>query len=153
MKNNKTNLRFFFIFLAAILPQSCAKELEEAVPETYVNINLNLSHYSIGINQSLVLTNTMVNVSSLGYNNNGIILFRYSQDEFYAYDRTCPYHVEESVAVELDGNQMFAICPECGSKYQLWYYGTPTDAGPSINPLKQYRVFYNPNTFEINISN
>ncbi|MFO7655862.1 MAG: hypothetical protein R6W78_02240 [Bacteroidales bacterium] len=153
MKNHKTNLRFFFIFIAAIVIQSCARELDEAIPETYVNVNMSLSHYNLGINQSVVLTNTMVNVSSLGYDNNGIILFRYSQDEFYAYDCTCPYHVEESISVELDVNQMFAKCPVCNSKYQLYYYGIPTDAGPSRNPLKQYKVYYNPNTFEIIISN
>jgi nitrite reductase/ring-hydroxylating ferredoxin subunit len=118
-----------------------------------MNITLVIIPAQIGNNQSMIITNTMVPVNSLGYNNNGIIIYRNSQDEFFAYDRTCTYHVEESNAVNLETNQMFAVCPKCGTKYQLYWSGIPTDEGPSVYPLKQYKTSYNPNTFELQITN
>lgn len=154
MKNLKTNLLFFFIFLLAIiLSYSFAKEAHDIVPDTYINIKINMNNHLIGLNQSKIFTNTMVNVTSLGYNNNGIIVYMANQNEYYAYDRTCTYHVEESIPVDLDINTMFAICPVCSSKYQLFWSGIPTDAGPSNFPLKQYKAVFNPNISELNIFN
>jgi nitrite reductase/ring-hydroxylating ferredoxin subunit len=154
MHNSFSKLRFFFIISAGLIMfGSCTKEQLDVVPETYVNITLINIPAQIGISQSMIITNTMVPVNSLGYNNNGIIIYRNSQDEYFAYDRTCPYHVEESNPVNIWTNPLFAVCPVCGTKYQLFWSGIPTDEGPSIYPLKQYRASYNPNTFELNISN
>lgn len=155
MDNCFSKLRFFLILMSGIiLFQSCTKETSDVVPETYINIVL----YSdittqIGISQSRIITNTMVPVNSLGYDNNGIIIYRNSQNEYFAYDRTCTYHIEESIAVNLWTNPMFAVCPKCNTKYQLFWSGIPADEGPSVYPLKQYKASYNPNTFELHITN
>ena len=149
-----TNLRFFFFFIALILmPHSCSKDVVDCVPDTYVDITLNTNNFFIGMNDARIVTNTMVNVQSLGYNNNGIIVYL-GNDGYYAYDRTCTYHVEKSIAVNIEaGNTLFAVCPVCSTRYQLYFSGIPTDAGPSKCPLKQYKTFYNPNTFELQIYN
>ena len=154
MTNITSNLRFFLIFLIVILiPQSCGKEVTDVVPDTYINLTINMINYHIGLNQAIVFSNLDLNVPSLGYNNNGIIVFL-GNDGYYAYDRTCTYHVEESIKVNIEsGNSLFATCPVCGTRYQLYFSGIPTDAGPSIYPLKQYKTVYNPNTFELSIFN
>lgn len=155
MDNCFSKLRFFLILMSGItLFHSCAKETSDVVPDNYINIVL----YSdittqIGISQSRIITNTMVPVNSLGYDNNGIIIYRNSQNEYFAYDRTCTYHIEESNAVNLWTNPMFAVCPICSTKYQLYWSGIPADEGPSIYPLKQYKATYNPNTYELHITN
>lgn len=147
-----SKLRIFFIILIGLLiPADCTKEPLDVVPDTYVNVTV--YNTQIGISQAAVITNAMVGVPSLGYNNNGIIIFRNNQDEYFAYDRTCTYHVEESIPVDVWTNELFAICPVCSTKYQLYFSGIPTPEGPSEYPLKQYRASYNPNTFELHITN
>ena len=146
-KNVHSKLKFFFlIMLFQILPLNCEKESCDVVPETYINLSLNMIIFNIAPTQSLTLTNTMAGVASLGYDNNGIIIYCNSEDEYFAYDRTCTYHIEESIPVENIDNSMYAECPECSSRYQLWYYGFPTETSVSQCPLKQFRTTFNPNT-------
>lgn len=154
MNNYLSKLRFFFILMTGIIwSQSCTREASDVVPDTYMNVTLVNIPAQIRINQSMIITNTMVPVNNLGYDNNGIIVYRNSQDEYFAYDRTCTYHVEESIPVNLWTNPLFAICPQCSTKYQLYWSGIPADEGPSVYPLKQYKTSYNPNTFELHITN
>ncbi|MBN2213188.1 MAG: hypothetical protein JW723_03000 [Bacteroidales bacterium] len=154
MNNYLPKLSFFFILITVIIwIQSCTKESADVVPDTYMNVTLVNIPAQIGISQSMIITNTMVPVNSLGYDNNGIIIYRNSQDEYFAYDRTCTYHIEESIPVNLGTNPLLAVCPVCSTKYQLHWSGIPTDEGPSVYPLKQYKTSYNPNTLELHITN
>ncbi len=153
MKIHKFFTKILFFFLFIFLPYSCEKGTADVVPDTYVDITINTNNFFLGTGQSILVSNTQVGVTNLGYDNNGIIVYRNTQDEFFAYDRTCTYHVEESVPVELWTNTMFAICPVCSTKYQLWFSGFPADEGPSNYPLKQYKTFFNPNTSDLHIFN
>jgi len=138
--------------LLLTLPIGCVEEQEDVVPEVPVNVYLQLIHYNLSPAGSIIVTNQMVAASSLGYDNNGLIVYR-DISEFYAYDRTCPYHVEKSIPVGLSGNPLYAICPNCGSKFQLWFNGFPTDSGPSKYPLKQYQTTYYPSSNTLHIYN
>ncbi len=102
--------------------------------------------FNLAPTHSLTLTNDIAGVAFLGYDNNGIIVYCNSEDEYFAYDRTCPYHIDESIPVESIDNFMYAECPVCSSRYQLWYSGFPAEASVSQCPLKQFRTTYNPNT-------
>ena len=146
---------FFLTGTLSLLLQSCVKESIDVIPDVFVNATINLNNFSVGITESIIITSQMIvsGSSSLGYDNNGIILYRVSYDEFYAYDRTCPHHIENSTAVNQYTNTMFAVCPVCNSQYQLWFDGYPTDDGPSVYPLKEYKTSFNPNTFDIHIYN
>ncbi len=153
-KNRHSKLRFFFlIILFQIIPLNCEKETCDVVPETYVNLSLNMIIFNLAPTKSLIITNTMAGVASLGYNNNGIIIYCNNEDEYFAYDRTCTYHIDESTAVETVDNFMFAECPRCSSRYQLWYSGFPTEQSISQCPLKQFRTTFNPNTNMLYIYN
>jgi len=72
----------------------------------------------------------------------GIIVYRSSQDEFMAYERSCPYHPENPdarVTVDEDfGN--IAKDTVCGSLFILTD-GYPID-GPASCPLTQYNTSY-----------
>lgn len=145
-KNRHSKLRFFFlIILFQIIPLNCEKETCDVVPETYVNLSLNMIIFNLAPTRSLIITNTAAGVTSLGYNNNGIIIYCNNEDEYFAYDRTCTYHIDESTAVETVDNFMFAECLRCSSRYQLWYSGFPTEQSVSQCPLKQFRTTFNPN--------
>ena len=148
-------LHIFFILIAtALLQYRCSKDDCDVIPESFVNITINLNHFALGTGSSMTINNSMAGIpGSLGYNNNGIILYRAAIDEFYAYDRTCTLHLEDDRAVNIDSNPLFGKCPKCESKFQLWFSGFPTDEGPAICPLKQYKTSYNPNNGELHIFN
>lgn len=61
-------------------------------------------------------------------------------DQYYAFDAACPYEAKTSITVEVTDDGVYAICPECGSKYELLNgIGNPLE-GPSDQYLKQYNV-------------
>jgi hypothetical protein len=142
----------FFTVLFLTLPAGCAEELTDVVPDVPVNVYLQLIHYNLSPASSLIVTNQMVSATSLGYNNNGLVIYCDISD-YYAYDRTCPYHVEKSIPVELSANPLYAVCPVCGSRFQLWFNGFPTDSSLSKYPLKQYQTTFYPGNNTLHIYN
>lgn len=62
----------------------------------------------------------------------------------HAYDLCCPVENKQSVRVKISkDDEMLAVCPECGSKYNVFsLYGHPV-SGPAVNrkyALRPYRV-------------
>jgi nitrite reductase/ring-hydroxylating ferredoxin subunit len=153
LKNNKIFYKsLFFASLFLTLPLGCVEEIDEVIPDVPVNVTLPLIHYNLSPASSMIVTNQMVSALSLGYDNNGIIIYC-DVSEYYAYDRTCPHHVEKSIPVEISDNPLYAECPECHSLFQLWFNGFPTDDSPSKYPLKQYKTTYYPNSNSLHIYN
>ena len=154
LKNNNYLFKsLFFTALFLTLPTGCAEESSDIVPDVPVNVTLQLIHYNLSPASSLVVTNQMVSTLSLGYDNNGIILYQNDVNEFFAYDRTCPYHIEKSIPVVISDNPLMAECPDCHSFYQLWFNGFPTGDGPSKYPLKKYQATYYPGSNSLHIYN
>ena len=80
-------------------------------------------------------------------NTHGIIVYRASQNEFYAFDRTCTFEEQLDEAVDLDiPTDLTAKCPNCGSIYILPNLAYPDKDGPAVYPLKQYFAEYSNNT-------
>lgn len=154
-----SNLHFFLIFslLLVLFSSSCQKEEQHPVPNVYINFIINLQDdpefYHLRFQgTSVVITSSTIGTLSLGFNDNGIIIYNAGDGEFYAFDRTCPHDLPESIAVESDGNNL-ATCPQCGSIYVFPSMGAPTLDSPAKWPLKTYHAFYNPNTGDLKISN
>ncbi|HEX7411951.1 MAG TPA: hypothetical protein VF298_07415 [Bacteroidales bacterium] len=121
-------LVFLYIFLV-----SCRKDSASSrVPYVYVNIQL----YPNSID--FIPTSGWVYVTG---GNRGIIVYRMTENEFFAYDRTCPYDPENLAArVRIDPSGVIVVDTVCGSKYILTT-GYPI-SGPSKSPLLQYRTSY-----------
>ncbi len=137
---------FFLIVLLYVLANACETEKQKIIPHTYVNFSIRLDDPQFitlsSIGNAVVITSSYDGSNSAGYDNNGIILYRASQDEFYAFDRTCTYDVEKSIAVEIDDSGIMAVCPECGSIYVLPNIGFPTKESPSKYALHQYQTSF-----------
>lgn len=102
------------------------------------------------IGNSVLINSDYAGRSSAGYDYNGIIIYRMSESEFYAFDRTCPFDIDKSISVELENSSdPVAVCPECGSEYVLPSIGFPTEKGPSKVPLKQYNTDFNGVTISV----
>lgn len=142
-----SKLRIFFLILLFCLSfTGCDKEKHNIIPNTYVNFTIRLDNPQFiilgSVGNAVVITSSYDGSNSAGYDNNGIILYRASQDEFYSFDRTCTYNVEKSIAVEIDYSGIIAVCPECGSKYVLPNIGFPTEESPSKYQLHQYQTHF-----------
>ena len=119
---------------------SCVNPDDNVVPWTEVKVRINTLDAKYIDLQSV---NGRVVVKNEGYCDNGIIVYRASDEIFNAFDCTCTYEVSDTCAVILDeGNIAGAICPVCGSKYELVNCGMPT-SGKARHSLKSYRVSYN----------
>jgi uncharacterized Zn-finger protein len=149
----ESKIRFFLIAVTFVFLLSSCNKKNDVIPDTYVNFTLNLNDPEF-INLSAfggsVTVDSRTNnwgTAAAGYNGNGIIIC-FGVEEFYAYDRTCPWDYvtnSHSVKVNIDpGNSTIAICPECGTKYGLTVGGTPA-SGVGRYPLKNYRTSFQGN--------
>jgi len=114
---------------------SCVKTEDQIVPNVRVEI-----YFSPDLPEYITLSSpgNAYLKHDVGYNRNGVIIFRNSIEEFTAYDATCPQHIETKTAVILDDNGSGgqATCPKCSTIYYFYSYGSASKG----YPLKQYNV-------------
>ncbi|MDP4290641.1 MAG: hypothetical protein Q8908_06135 [Bacteroidota bacterium] len=127
-------------FLSTILlvfllfSSSCKDENPYNIP--YVAVNFYV--YPNGIDSDLGISGYKY-FSRVGYR--GIVVYRMTPDQFFAYDRTCTYDSQNpSAIINVDPSGLYAVCPVCGSRYLLTD-GYPFK-GPSKNQLVQYHTSY-----------
>jgi nitrite reductase/ring-hydroxylating ferredoxin subunit len=133
---SSTKIVFTLIFATIIsVFSSCVEEEPVIVPDVYVyiRINLDLPQYN-----HLKSINNALKINNEGYNNNGVIVYRLSQDDYYAFDATCPQHINVSTSINLDdsGSGGGATCPHCNTTYSFFNYGQANNG----YPLKRYKV-------------
>jgi hypothetical protein len=126
-------MRFFlFTLLLFLVVSGCDRENQPTIPYAYVNLQL--------------YPNSLDYIETGGYKYvdagyKGLIVYRPLPDEFFIFERCCPYDPEhEHAVVSVDKTGLTCTDSVCGSQYVL-YNGTP-NAGPSSYPLMQYRYTY-----------
>ena len=135
MKNLRLMIAGFNIFLLFLLLPSSCDENQQVVPNVYVDFTIMLSDPDYN---TLLIPGNSLNVTG---GVNGIIIYRISQDEFAAYDRTCTHNVDENCKVTVDESLVFAVDTACcGSKFLL-LDGSAYE-GTAIYPLKAYRTYF-----------
>ncbi len=69
----------------------------------------------------------------------GIVVFHTFDDHFAAFDLCCPNELKRTTVVEpnMAGS---AVCPVCGTTYDIGFGTGFVSSGPSKFPLKQYTV-------------
>jgi hypothetical protein len=147
----KPNLIIFVIFiLLPLFLTSCSKDKNDVVPDVYTDFYINLNDPEFFVLASpftfvyISASTNNIGLNASGYDGNGIIVFRNVEDEFLAFDRTCPHDFKvnnKSVRINVI-DDIFAICPECSTKYALPGYGTPA-SGVGQYPLKNYKTSFN----------
>lgn len=157
LQNNQTEMRIrpnLIIFIISVISPlfvtSCSKDKNDVIPDVYIDFNISLNDVEFsGLTAPLTYAYVSASTNNIGapaagYGNNGIIVFRYVEDEFMAYDRTCPHDFKvnnKSIQVSVV-DDIYAVCPECGTKYALPGYGTPA-SGIGQYPLKNYKTAFN----------
>jgi len=139
---------FIILLLSPLFITSCYKE-NDVIPDTYIDFYISLDDVAFlelnAIGGSVTISSSTNNFGTraAGYDNNGIIVYRASEDEFYAYDRTCPHDfVTNNKSVKINiVDVLFAECPDCKTRYALPNNGTPS-SGVGRYPLKNYKTAF-----------
>lgn len=73
----------------------------------------------------------------------GVLIFRVSENEFFAFDMACTRELSDSCIVsEFEGSQIIWQCKCCNSQYTIDpHSGCYVSKGPTSYPLKQYRTY------------
>lgn len=138
---------------------SCADTIETRIPYRPVNLELDLTYqdkalkavqaYKLYTQQNIDQANEQTGFG-------GVLVFHglsgSGTSAFYAFDAACPHEASASVIVEVDDAAIYAICPRCGSKFELLNgLGNPIE-GPCAEEkqaLKPYQVSTNGNKIYI----
>ena len=124
-------ISFLICFLIFLF--SCKKDNEENIPEAAVEFTITVANYP-----DLIAVNGYEYVSG---GVQGIIIYRYTTEEFKAYDRNCSYQPYDDCAkVSVDSSGILAKDDCCGSEFQL-LDGAPVSS-PATKLLKQYSTEY-----------
>jgi nitrite reductase/ring-hydroxylating ferredoxin subunit len=138
---------FFTAVVATFTLTSCNKALNDIIPDVYVDFTIDLQDPEfvnlsvIGISDTIDSSTNNWGYRSAGYDNNGIIIYS-GPDDYFAYDRTCPYdYAVNNLSIKVKIDFTVAECPHCGTKYSLSAYGTPI-SGAGNYPLKNYKTTF-----------
>jgi hypothetical protein len=124
--------RLFILFLLLIsswITRSCETNRGEIIP--YVRVDETFLIYSDLADLGVLETKFMPGGV------NGLVIFRESDLEFRAFDRTCTLWSEHNAAVVED--TLALRCPKCGSLYVPSLGCTPV-SGPAIHALIEYHT-------------
>jgi len=121
---------------------SCSKDNNSNIPLVNVNFTINVN------NPAYVNVTVPGGWMYINGGSRGIILYRYSNDEFRAFDRHCTWDVTSSCGlVSVDNTNITGFDDCCGSKF-LIIDGSITQ-GPANLPLKQYTTSFDGSVLRI----
>lgn len=131
-------MRNSIIIIFLIFFISCG-ERNNYIPDVFVNYEIDLNSPE---NISLSALGGSLVIENQAYN--GLIVYRFSNYEYNAYDKSCTYEPLTACA-EIDSiNSSLAICSCCNSVFLLDQSGSVAN-GPAILPLKRYSTFLDGN--------
>lgn len=152
MSKNSKLVFFSIIVISAILESACKKENADVIPDVYVDFTIDLQDPEFA-NLSISGSYDTIDASThnwgsraAGFDGNGIIIYT-GPDEYYAYDRTCPYdYVTNNLSVRVKVDFSQAVCPVCGTRYALAAFAIPV-SGSHGYPLKNYNTSFEDDRF------
>ena len=127
------------VFLVGLI--SC-KTNDSNVPNVAVNLRLLVS------NPDFINLNAVGGYVNLTGGSRGIIVYRYSVDEFHAFDRHCPFNADEGCRVTVNSTDIEAEDIDCCHSKFLIIDGSVTE-GPANQQLKPYTTSFDGNTLLI----
>ena len=140
---NSIRLAIGTIVLFLILSSnSCEKGTPSGIP--YVPVNYQLTVSNPEFSPLLAVGGWLY----IGGGSRGIIVYRYTPDEFRAYDRHCTFQVNDNCRVSMDNTDITAVDEECCESKFLIIDGAPID-GPANIGLHQYNTSFDGNTLVI----
>ncbi len=144
--------RIITILSLILLFFSCEKSQQSTIPDVRVNFSCNIVQSEFA---AIQIPGQFVKVSRDNHNVNvgygGLIIGQsiYPDNGYCAFDAACPVECDTKVSVNiLDLGINGAICPSCGTTYNLSNFGFSNEK--DREPLKRYRVSVSGNTLQVN---
>jgi len=136
--------KIILFFLAMFFLNISCNNPENKIPYVYVDFTIDINKPEFfelnAIGNSLYVTGGV----------SGIVVYRDSRDEFFAYDRACPYDPEcGRVVLDKDGYNLVDSC--CGSRFSMSFDGAVLQ-GPAELPLRKYNTYYYVNSNQLRIT-
>ena len=124
---------FPFWFLFALL--SCSDTVDIRIPYRVVYLELDLTYNDKELNAIQaykIYTQRDIDQAGEQTGFGGVLVYHglsgSGTGTFYAFDAACPYEAASNVRVEVDESAIYAVCPQCGSKYELLNgFGNPVE--------------------------
>ncbi len=129
------------IALLALLGFACDTQYFNPIPDARVLLNIDLATIDFALsalnsNKSFTVPRNVSERVGFG----GVLVFHGTEngfDKYYAYDMACPNEASPSTKVAVEST-LFARCPKCKSKFEIYAgFGNPVE-GPAKYPLKRY---------------
>jgi nitrite reductase/ring-hydroxylating ferredoxin subunit len=134
-----------YVLLLCLFILAC-EGLENPIPNYPAHLDLDLTFEDKALrdvpsSKAYTLKNINTNTERIGFG--GILVVHAVDDQFYAFDMACPHEANRSTLIEADANTLSAVCPKCGTKYDIGFGGSGAPNGVGKNYLKKYTVIYN----------
>lgn len=129
---------WLFTTCLSVALSSCDKGTASGIP--YVPVNFQLTVSNPEFSPLLAVGGWLY----IGGGSRGIIVYRFSPDEFRAYDRHCTFQVTENCRTSMDNTDITAVDTECCDSHFLIVDGAPI-AGPAAVGLHQYNTSFDGN--------
>ncbi len=130
------------ILLLAGLALSCSKTYESSIPYRQVNLQIDLTFEDKELKSPQAYKIFIQGRHAGELTGFGGILVYHGIDAYYAFDAACPYEANKNTLITLDEAGIYAYCPQCHSKYNLWDGGAGNPvSGPAQYGLKPYPLF------------
>ncbi len=150
-----------FLSLIALLSAavSCNQVDDDRIPSLPVYINLSGAGMwntygvaGVGLSRNFINSNGVVSPSGFPFTANtylgfGGVLLIGGVDPFtsepnvpLAYDLACPVECTASVRVFINSENLEAVCPKCGSRYDVVIAGGSPVAGPALTGSYKYAL-------------
>lgn len=121
---------------------SCDKTEQNYFPPYPVSLELDLSFEDkdlVGVMayKTYILGQTS-GLSAVERTGLGGILVYHDAFGYKAYDLACPHEMNATVRVTMDEDAINAVCPKCGSVFNIFEASGAVVKGPATQGLKQY---------------
>ncbi|MDL2290299.1 hypothetical protein LJB95_02725, partial [Paludibacteraceae bacterium OttesenSCG-928-F17] len=135
-------IAFLIFFLTSFI--SCRNTGGSSIPSAPVFIKYNLSVHNTVLRAPLDYVtfekrNDLEGIYNIGYG--GVLVNMDMNGKLCAFDMTCPRENDKEVKVQPDDTGAYAVCENCGSKFDLVYGYGQVSQGPSKDNLKRYNAY------------
>lgn len=132
--------RFITVVVLCLTLFACKDDTENIIPDVSFSARINLDDPEYAGSNTFIVRPGGLN-PRVGIN--GVVVYRLSMDEYYAFDLMCTHDHENKgyFYVERIPDEDFIVrCPECGSEFLIaTEYGSVTE-GPATWSLKAYKT-------------
>lgn len=134
------------LLMTVIISCDSCDENQSKIPTVFVDIYIDLND---PLYSKLTLPGSYEYITG---GVNGILIYHTINDDYQAFERTCPYDPDcgKIYVDDKSFNAVDSVC--CGSEFSLLLNGTVVQ-GPAVYPLKMYGAFFDINSNTLHIKN